>query len=1432
MAGEKLLKNASDATAGWAAGGVLDALVASAAPAATAAIAAVGITVAAPVLATAGLAGLCGTALWFWSHAEKAGDAGAKADFDRRFARLFDRQDGLLNALGRVSARQLDLGLDADRLAAAADEMLRMLRRAGEDRAAAEREHGEMLVYVARRMDETLAEASAERAALRAFLDRRLREVQERIGGTIRDDGQLTRDHLTLENGETRAEVAALRAQVAQVSQAVKSARPGVDVEDRLARASRALGDWDYARARYTLEELRDDHGAALSPHQRFLTLARLAIVEQIVGSRAEAGRLFVLAADAEPGHEDALAYRSIGLDMLGRRDEAWSLAQSAVSAAPGGARAWTAWLHAAPDSLSLEEAEAAVPEGVRGDAEVLYNLGLRAQSAGRFDDAVRLHRAGLDAHKDEVLPLGRLNLAASLVKGEQQRLSPHGDLMPADAAGSARVREGAGILLEELAAGRPWIDATTEAHLRVVLGVAHRMLGEHDSADEQYDRAIGRAPTEADVIVAYSGALLDRGRADDAIGRLRGVAGEGGAGAATYMLASTLRRRGRDGDEAEALVLLRRAAADLSAAGDLRLRLAVVRELVEATERVEGVAAARAAVAGLAEGAAPAAFLAAVEASAGRLTPPVGRDAAEPAEPAPGDAPPAADPLPPETRLLCERAAGLLAEVEGADARRAVSLAVADLLQGLGQHDLAFPAYRGALAADERVGPDARRMLWSAERAGEEGFIVEFCHAMRGRGVHDRHLVLLEADLLLRYGAGERAGDAMLDYLARVPDGADARDVRGRLAVLGILLGRPEWLEPDPSRLPTPAEAGPRVGRQLVDALHAAGAAEAATWFAYELYRLNPQSPAAHEAIIRAGLPEAAGVRVLVERSEAESLACRRSLPAVTDDCAVRLRLEGRPGDGGREEWRVIEPAAGASPLPGELDPSDELARRLNGLRVGDRVVYRHGMFGEEHAEVLAVAPKPMGRSMLALEGFGERFPSEASPAEQFTMPTDAAGELDVRPALEMFDAMARRDAERREKVSRHVREAGWPVSMLAVLLGATVPEAVMGLAEGEAEHLVFCRGTREEGLRASRAFRDAAELVLDPTAASVLFLSDAWRFMDGPPRPLVVSDGTLGELRRLRSRLEGGQRAEAHVVWHAGRAVFVDNTDQDRARRQERIDALGGFLAWLGRHAAREDGLALLDVEPAKRRLLMRAFGRATAEAVALARARPGRALWCDDAALAEYAAAEHGVRSAWSELVLATGTEAVGQPNVGQLQLTAWLCRTRSGFTRVTPPVLVREAERAAWDVADWRLRRLLDTMLDTGVAWDRYIGLSLGYLKSIFVAAPGPAPRPRGGRCVPRPTFGEAVGRGDHRGGRPTGGDGPAGPSGGGNRTMARRGGVGRAPEPRTPVHATFADEPLETECRRPERPTFCQTSQEAASRRAEGAAIDQLHVGVQ
>ena len=1326
MAGEKFLKNASDTAAGWAGGHLLDALLAAATPTAPAVVAAAGISAAAPVAVTAGLAGLCAAALWFWSRTEVADDAEGKAEFDRTVARLLGGHDNLRTLLERVSARQLDLGVDVDKIAAAADQMLRLLRRGDEDRAAAEREHGEMLVYVARRMDETLAEASVERLALQGFADRRLREVQERIKGTINDDGQLTRNQLALESGalnrrhdETQVGIAALQAQVTQM---VQLAGPRVDVEDRLAHAARALGEWDFGRARVILEELRDEHGDALSARQRFRTLANLAIVEQTVGDRAGAGRLFVAAADADPSHADAAAYRSVGLGMLGEGDRAWSLAQAAVAASPDNARAWSAWLHAAPDSTSLEEAEAEVPTSVRDDAEVLYNLGLRAQYAGRFDEAVRLHRACLDRHENELLPLARLNLAASLVKGEQHRFAPHDDLAPADAAGSARVREGADLLLEELAAGRPWIDAATEANLRVVLGVAHTMLGEHDSAEEQYVQAVGRAPDGAEVVVPYSGTLLDRGRVDEAVNRLRKVVGEGGADTATYMLASTLRRRGRTGDEAEALVLLQRAAADLSAADDLRLRLAVARELVEATERVEGIAAARAAVAGLTKGVAPAAYLKALEASVGRLTPPVVRAdvITESVEPAADDAVPAADPLPPAARSLCEAAAAVPAEVEGADARRAVSLAVADLLQNLGQHDLAFAVYRGALAGDTRVGNDVRRMLWSAERAGEERFIVDFCRATRERGVYDRHLVLMEADLLLRYGAGERAGDAMLDYLDRVPDGADARDVRGKLAVLGILLGRPEWLEPDPSRLPTPAEAGPLVGRQLVDALQAAGSAEAAAWFAYELYRLNPQHHAAHEAVIRAGFPEVAELGTSVERKGAMTWC--RALPAVTDSCSVRLRLEGRPGEAGREEWRVIEPAAGASPLPGELDPGDELALRLKGLRVGDGAVYRRGMFGDEHAEVTAVAAKPVGRAMLALEGFRKLFPSKASPAEQFTLPTDAAGELDARPALELFDAMARRDAERREEVSRHVREAGWPVSTLAVLLGATVPEAVMGLAEGEAEHLICCRGTREEGLRASRAFRDAAELVLDPTAASVLFLSDAWKFMDGPPRPLVVSDSTLGELRRLRSRLEGGQRAEAHVVWHAGRAVIVDNTDQDRARRRERIDALDGFLAWLGRHAAREDGLALLDVEPAKRHLLMRAFGRPTAEAVALARARPGRVLWCDDVALAEHAAAEHGVPSAWSELVLAAGIEVVGQPNVAQLQLTAWLCRTRSGCTRVTPPVLVREAERAAWDVADWRLRRLLDTMLDTGVTWDWYIRLSLGHLEAIFVAAP--------------------------------------------------------------------------------------------------------------
>lgn len=1317
--GEQATRSVTAAASGALAGGFLDSLLvlgsakAAGAGAVGTASTATGVATAPVWVPAAVLGSICAAAIW--AHAAMEGRAG-RADrerFNREFQRILGETGNLRRVLEKVSARQLDAELDHAELASSADDILRLLRDAQADRQRAERDHDGLLIYIARHLDERFDAASDERKALEWFLGECRREVNKKLDSLGND---VRRSDAAAVERSDKSEQANERRHAEEMAVLHSLAAPRVDVDALLAEAARLVRAQRFLDARGCLDPLLAQPAGKLTADQRRRALANRAVVENVIGEPAEAARLFLLTADAavEARHASAAAMRSIGNGILGRRQEAWWHARAAVRDQPADSAAWVAWVTAAPAGASLARIEAAVPAALRSNGDVAHACGLRAQRLGLYEDAARLHRAG--AKYPEAGARSRVELGAVLLRTVLARAPPTTEAGVGE--GAERLREGIGLLEAELAADWPWLDGPSRGTLNALLADAHLLLGETDKAKARRQQAYLHHPEDENVRLLRVEDLLEQGDIDAAVESARPLAGgeDAAAGYATLLLARGLRRRGRDADRREAAAVFARAVEAMSTSLPRTLRLELARGLASS-----GADAAASTIAGLDGVVLPTparealAALAEVRAEAARSVLRADDDDVSAWDPA---APKPAEPVSSAVRERLARAA-LALESEDGSGDDDLALFVADVLHDLGQHDLALPLYRRTLKPQQAVGPQTSRMLRSARLVGDEAFILNFCTTAREAGHLHNELAMAEVDVLVRYGAGERAVGLLCELVDTLESGPTARDVRYRLAALGLMLGRPDLFERDASRLPSPAEAGPLVGCGVAEVLRAAGEAAAAADYAYQLWRLNPNRPEAAAALVRAAHPVVAPAATA---KGADIDAVVRPLTEVTAGCAVKLRVVRAAGQGEEEVWNVLEPSAGgAERLAHEVDAQADEGGRLLGLRPGSTFVYsRASMFGDDVATVELVLSAAAGRAMIVAEGFRRAFPDAPAPVEAMTLPKHDDGEIDVQSAWRIFDELARQDEERQAAAAALVSQHHLPASVVSGILGLPMVE-VVSMFQRRKVRLVVSHGAVGEWRRAEEAILRAEALVLDPTAAAVLLLSGTWSRLDRPPpRPLVVARGTVRELRDLRRKLIDAQAAEAHMAWSAGHARFVENTPQERAARQRWIDDLDGFLAWLHEHATEEEGLALLELEPGERHDLIRYFGRPVAESVALAK-RPGRLLWTDDARLGDHAQSQLGVEAVWSEAVVAADSGGkVARDAVHQLD--AWLCRNRFGFTRIVPTTLAYEAAQADWDPRSPDLQAFIDGLFETGVGIDGFIALTAGSIMEAASAAP--------------------------------------------------------------------------------------------------------------
>jgi hypothetical protein len=218
-----------------------------------------------------------------------------------------------------------------------------------------------------------------------------------------------------------------------------------------------------------------------------------------------------------------------------------------------------------------------------------------------------------------------------------------------------------------------------------------------------------------------------------------------------------------------------------------------------------------------------------------------------------------------------------------------------------------------------------------------------------------------------------------------------------------------------------------------------------------------------------------------------------------------------------------------------------------------------------------------------------------------------------------------------------------------------------------------------------------NAKVLVLDATALGTIFLAGAEKILELARTPLLVSEGTIGDLEAcdLLSHADG---PVARLGRMDGKYQIIETQADVVTRNKRRLEE---FLKAVERHCEIVPGLPLAKLEKQKREGLISLLGRATAESAAVAIERGG-ALWSDD--LPAAIAAQHiaSCKRVWSQLVFEEERKAGGIPLDLYGNLVLGLIEANYSYTWLSPELLLEIGRLRQWKLEDPRLWKVLERL----------------------------------------------------------------------------------------------------------------------------------------
>jgi len=599
------------------------------------------------------------------------------------------------------------------------------------------------------------------------------------------------------------------------------------EARDRLRNGESAL-------AISLMDRIRARHWDHLTSRQRFRLLVNKGSALSNQGDFAPAARCLVEAEAQQPADPEAQGYGAVGLEMLGRGDEAYVKAGQILRTAPSTIKAAAVRARSAPPTKLLDELlQEMSPAAI--NAEVSVALALRALAERNFVRASEFAAAATLENPEwsaAWLVRGKVALANEIVKLDDRKPSDKQGLEQAlqyftFAVDRARDQLGHPAIIDAL---------LSRAQVNAMLGV---------SRDSDIEEAYRLAPDDSNVLENFATLVLERGHTKTATNYLRRAVSHGASSRAKFMLGVTLWKESTDSSRAEATSLF----ADVARNDDGASRVDA------AVYALKGLCAQ-----GLWDQAER--LVLDVSSELGLLNEMLLRSSIALARKEIEEC----------RRLALEASSHVTAETSRNSITHLAALLSKIDLQG------------EALALWQRIfdpnhySLDAHNLIACAEALGRDDIALDACRQLRANGQAPPALIAQEAALLERYDP-VAAVNLLQAHLQTTPRDSLARL---RLSTIGLRIGRPELVSASEHDIPDPADIEPEWIPAILAILETASDARLRLRYAYRALRAHFGSHQAHAAYFHTMTPSSRPM----PRIEEPTIA--------TVGCAVCIREDG----------------------------------------------------------------------------------------------------------------------------------------------------------------------------------------------------------------------------------------------------------------------------------------------------------------------------------------------------------------------------------------------------------------------------------------------------------------------------------------------------------------------------------------------------------
>jgi tetratricopeptide (TPR) repeat protein len=811
------------------------------------------------------------------------------------------------------------------------------------------------------------------------------------------------------------------------------------------------------------LEKMRRDRWEGLSPRERFRVIANIGNGLLKKGDTRGAALAFLEAATYQPLDDDAaLSIAAHGHLLSGNADQAYRMASEACARNPINERGQIIRIQSAPKEIPYRELRDTVPEVLRANHNIALVLSDRAMKENDPAEAERVLRLVEEESPALHNALGAALLQQGLPAGVQEGML----LLPRD---PDKVREAHRHLTQAIDSPNAPADLVANAYFNRAL--ASVLLKNENQAFADFRSAHERKPNNETFGLAFVAEAMRRGDNLSALTSAEELFKANPTPRSRLLLSMTLYDSGTDETKQRALALLQEGLVDLEGL-EPELRLEYIQRTLH--------------------------FLSLSGALNDEVTEALERHLEDPLEKG-------------ITRSLAllrmdrqeeaiaeaQQTAALLTKATSFIRKREVAL----LLSRLELADQALPIWL-EITPPLGFNEDTIYLLRSAEILGKDDLILDFCEHLRSNGVYAPEAAEREIELLVRYNELRMAQTVMREYLD-----ANPQNISLRLALLNVAVveGWSAIVDTYTTSLPAPREIKTVAdGARLVQVIQFKGSAREATEIAYELVRRFPDDPISHHSLITSILGVGGPKRDLNLDNP----------PEVVIGSAVRIRREGE----GSSQWIVIEDSERPEISRDEYPPGHPLAQALIGKKVGESVTLPKLLVRAQTAVVEEIKNKVLFRMHQSLEQMNRRFPERSFfETVSINVPDESSP-----PTGHEFDELIelnRRLAQGPMEAENFYRERRMPVAMLATIVHREVPEVVTSLALNEREAVHCVEGTAEEFQRVNTVLGPARSVVLDITALSTIGLLGSDFDLSRMAATCIVSEGTLGSLKKLGS-------------------------------------------------------------------------------------------------------------------------------------------------------------------------------------------------------------------------------------------------------------------------------------------------------------------------